>query len=508
MNTADYLLEHGEDDDLAILTSSARYTYRELRRAVNQLAHQLACAGIQCGQRVGLLAENSFFWAAAYLATLKLGAVSVPFSTVSTVEDFQRKERFLRCQAMFIDRKSRRKFDEGLLPGLALVTEEQMDPSAASTAEVASIPVDPDQDAALMLTSGTTALPRAVRITHRNLQANTTSIVEYLELGRDDRILVVLPFFYCFGTSLLHTHLRVGGSMALCNTFAYPETALNMLEEQSCTGIAGVPSTYQTLLRNTSFARRSFPALKKIQQAGGKLPKVMIEELANAAPGAQVYVMYGQTEATARLSYLPPHLLREKLGSIGRGIPGVELRVVNESGDEVRPGEIGEIIARGDNISPGYVDDPEGTAAKFRDGWLWTGDLATIDEDGFIFITDRKSDFIKVLGHRVSSQEIEAKIQEIPEVIAAAAIGQPDETQGEAIHVFLALKTGSGLRAEEILEYCQKHFARHMVPKAITILPRLPVNAHGKVVKAQLREQLLKKPDQPEIVMGNDLKKM
>ena len=268
-----------------------------------------------------------------------------------------------------------------------------------------------------MLTSGTTARPRAVRVTHRNIQANTNSIIEYLALDHRERILVILPFYYCFGTSLLHTHLRVGGSLALCNTFAYPETALDMIDATHSTGFAGVPSTYQTLLRNTSFPKRGLKSLKKVQQAGGKLPVVFIQELRDALPEAQVFVMYGQTEATARLSYLSPSLLDEKMGSIGRGIPGVELRVVSEEDQLVKPGEVGEIIATGDNISPGYYKDPGATAEKFIGGSLRTGDLAKVDEEGFIYIVDRKSDFIKSLGHRVSSQEIEARILQLPEVV-------------------------------------------------------------------------------------------
>ena len=248
-----------------------------------------------------------------------------------------------------------------------------------------------------MFTSGTTAKPRAVRITHRNIQANTSSIIEYLDLSADDRMLAILQFYYCFGASLLHTHLRVGGSLALANSFVYPEVVLDLMVAAECTGFAGVPSTYQTLLRNSTFPKRQIQSLRKVQQAGGKLQTVLIQELVQAVPNGQVYVMYGQTEATARLSYLPPELLKTKLGSIGRGIPGVTLRVMNESGTEINPGEVGEIYAWGDNVSPGYLDDPEASAQKFVDGVLHTGDLATVDEDGFIYVVDRKADFIKVL---------------------------------------------------------------------------------------------------------------
>jgi acyl-CoA synthetase (AMP-forming)/AMP-acid ligase II len=229
-------------------------------------------------------------------------------------------------------------------------------------------------------------------------------------------------------------------------------------------------------------------SLKKVQQAGGKLPTVFIEELIAAVPHAQVFVMYGQTEATARLSYLPPEMLDTKLGSIGKGIPGVTLRVLAESGEPVAPGKVGEIVATGDNISPGYLDDPEASAEKFIDGALYTGDLATVDEDGYIFIVDRKSDFIKSLGHRVSSQEVEAKILQIPEVISAAAIGVPDDLAGEAIKVFVVLQKKAEITPDFILAHCRKTMARHMVPKEIVILDKLPMNAHGKFVKSALRE--------------------
>ncbi len=166
--------------------------------------------------------------------------------------------------------------------------------------------------------------------------------------------------------------------------------------------------------------------------------------------------MYGQTEATARLSYLPPGLLSTKLGSIGKGIPGVTLSVVGEEdGQPVKPGEIGEIIASGDNISPGYYKDPEASQGKFKKGILYTGDLATVDEEGYIYIVDRKSDFIKSYGNRISSYEIETCVLQIPDVVAAAAIGVPDERAGEKIKVFVILSSKSAMMAENIMEHCR-----------------------------------------------------
>jgi acyl-coenzyme A synthetase/AMP-(fatty) acid ligase len=227
--------------------------------------------------------------------------------------------------------------------------------------------------------------------------------------------------------------------------------------------------------------------LRLIQQAGGKLHDVLIKELITAKPNVKIFVMYGQTEATARLSYLPPDLLPVKLGSIGRGIPGVELRVLGEDGNPVGSGEVGEIVARGDNISPGYFHDPESSAEKFFDGALRTGDLATVDKEGYISIVDRKDDFIKTWGYRVSSQEVESCVLQLPDVVSAAAVGVPDIQSGEAIHVFATLRPRAELTPDAIQAHCRGCLAKHMVPKVVRIIGTMPLNTNGKIVKSELR---------------------
>jgi long-chain acyl-CoA synthetase len=228
-----------------------------------------------------------------------------------------------------------------------------------------------------------------------------------------------------------------------------------------------------------------------VQQAGGKLSAMLIQELQAALPEAYIYVMYGQTEATARFSYLPPALLPSKLGSIGRGIPGVELRVVNESGAEVLPGEVAEILARGDSICPGYWNDAEATAERFPDGVLHTSDLAMIDEDGCLYVVDRKSDFIKCYGYRVSSLQVETCLQELPEVVNAAVVGVTDLARGEAIVAFVTSHSRTCLEPEDILAHCARRLACHMVPKTVFIEDRLPMNSQGKVMKTELRRRAL-----------------
>ncbi len=491
MNIADYLLEHGDDQKVAIIFEDGQSTYADIRHAAAQVALLLQRQGIGAGDSVGLLGANSLFWVASYLAIMKLGAVAVPFSTMAMPEEVQAQLAFSGCRAACLQNRYHGRYESAFPAGLPLLMDDCLDP--ASPADWKSLPYNSDFDegreAALMFTSGTTQSPRAVRISHRNIRANTDSIIEYLELDENERIMVILPFYYCFGTSLLHTHLRVNGSMVVSNGFTFPEKVLDLMEQHGCTGIAGVPSTYQTFIRNTTMARRPMTTLRKVQQAGGKLPAVQIKELVEMLPNAHIYTMYGQTEATARLSYLPPHLLDTKLGSIGKGIPGVELRVVNEAGDPVQPGEVGEIWARGENISEGYLNDPGASGEKFIDGVLHTGDLATVDEDGFIFVVDRKADFIKSYGYRVSSQQVEDCVLALQDVVAAAAVGEPDAMRGEAIVVFVTLREDSVLQPDAIIAHCRGKLARHMWPKRVEVLDSLPLSAQGKVLKSELRKR-------------------
>ena len=251
--------------------------------------------------------------------------------------------------------------------------------------------------------------------------------------------MTVLPFYYCFGTSLLHTHLMAGGSLVLNNRFLFPEKVLDEMDETPCTGLAGVPATYQILLRKTTFAQRRFPALRWFQQAGGRLPNPIIREIREAFPAVKFFVMYGQTEATARLSYLPPERLDDKIGSIGRGLPHTRLEVLRPDGAAVQPGsdEVGEIVVSGENVTLGYWGDPDETQRFFRDGRLFTGDMARVDADGFLFLVERARDFIKPLGHRVSPKEIEEVLAEMPEVVEAAVVGAPNDLWGEAVRAFV-----------------------------------------------------------------------
>lgn len=500
-NVARFLLGQKQEDKVALEVLSGNYTYRELGAVTQSVAFYLHSVGGQKGDRVLLLSDNSFFWVAAYLGTLRAGLVSVPLSLDILAQDLEYILVSTESHIAFLQSRVAAKY-RTCLTDIHVVTDRDMDamPSVASQTTFADLqllgdgrqesedPVEPDDLAALMFTSGSTGRPRGVMISHANIMANTESIIQYLVLSAADRIMTVLPFHYCFGASLLHTHLRVSGTLVLENRFLYPEKVLQRMNDSQCTGFAGVPSHFQILLRNSSLKEKRLPHLRYVQQAGGHLSPNFVRELHNALPGTLIFVMYGQTEATARLSYLPPSCLETKMGSIGKGIPGVTLHVVNDLGAPVRPGEVGEIMAKGENIAQGYWRAPEESALVFRDGLLYTGDLATVDEDGFIYVKDRARDFLKCAGTRVSSRQIEDLLLEFEDVMEAAVIGMPDDILGEAVIAFIVPRSHhhAGV-VEHLHSFCKLRMPPQLVPKQIVGLETLPKNSAGKVLKQQLK---------------------
>ncbi|MCU0364180.1 MAG: AMP-binding protein [Ignavibacteriaceae bacterium] len=357
--------------------------------------------------------------------------------------------------------------------------------STSLTNEPVSGKFDDNRLAQILFTSGSTGLPKGVMLSHRNLISNTESIVEYLKLTSNDIIEVVLPFYYCYGLSLLHTHLRAGGSVVLNNNFVFLGSVLDDIDKYKCTGFAGVPSHYQILLRKSkSFKKSEFPSLRYFTQAGGKLHNVFIQELIEAFPQKKFFVMYGQTEATARLSYLPPEMLSNKLGSIGKGIPNVILDVFNKNDQQVEVGEVGEIVAKGDNVMLGYLNDPESNKRTIRNGWLHTGDMAKKDEDGYIYLVAREKEIIKVGGKRISPKEIEEVIVSIPEVVDCTIEGVYDEILSEAIKAIIVLtdKTDEEKAKEKILATCRNKLVLYKIPSIIEFKKKLDVNLAGKKV--------------------------
>jgi long-chain acyl-CoA synthetase len=501
MNLCEYFLDRKPAAAPALLTLTGAHTYGDLSRAASNIARFLTSSGGRKGDRILILAENELFWVAAYLGSLRAGLVAVPLPISISERDFESiiasagptfafvQWRFWSQyrQALAATRTIVDVLPQGTTPaGLThFATLNTTVPGVFSATEMAG-----DDLAALMFTSGSTGSPRGVMVSTNNIIANTESIIQYLGLTPADRILDVLPFHYCFGASLLHTHLRVGGSIVVEPRFMYVEKVLERLADTDCTGFAGVPSHYQILLRKSSLAKRHFPKLRYVQQAGGHLAPTFVAQLQDALPKTRIYLMYGQTEATARLSYLPPDKLDAKRGSAGIAIPGVTLSVLDERGNNLPAGSVGEIVAEGYSVALGYWQDEDATSKKFRHGKLHTGDLGKLDSDGFLFIVDRAGDFLKCGGKRVSCRTIEDALLECELVVEAAVVPMPDDTLGEAVKAFVVPRDRRGIPIDKgVQAFCCAHLPLALVPKEIVIVDKLPKNSSGKVMKHLLSQE-------------------
>jgi acyl-CoA synthetase (AMP-forming)/AMP-acid ligase II len=490
MNFVSYLLEKNRGpENLFILGDHGTLTYAEfIRKLVNMSSFIYNRFGSR--KKILLMAGNTPFFIISYLSIISSGNIAVLVETRISKNDLKSIIDTSSLSAAFVQDKYCHYFEDSP----SVIMSETILAEAGDKEFFLHPPpgVQGDDIAVIIFTSGSTGTKKGVMLTHKNLIANTGSIIEYLGLDETDRMCVVLPFFYCYGASLLHTHLRAGGSIVL-NQKPFLGSVINDIDTYQCTGFAGVPSTYQILINKTRFLQQKFPSLRYFTQAGGQLPNRYIKILTEHFPEKKLYVMYGATEATARLSYLPPELVTTKMGSIGKGIPGVTLAVLDQNGQAVKPSEIGEIAAQGDNIMKGYYNDPEGTEAVLKNGWLYTGDLATIDDDGFIYVVGRSKNIIKSGGYRISPNEIENEILSLEKFKGCVVFGIPDEIMGEAVVAVIQAPDTldqHDLR-REIVAYCNQRLPSYKVPKKIYFIDEFPLNSSNKMDLAALKEIVL-----------------
>lgn len=487
-------------DAPAIVERTGTQNYGELNRHANQISHLLAAHGVRRGDRVLLALENSATWVSCYFGILKAGAVVVPLPHGDRSDRLRHAIADATPAACFVD--ARMAGAVMSMPGARNVFAAGARPAEDRTASLpleqalTAMPVhEPHRQAidldlaAIIYTSGSTGAPRGVMLSHLNLRANTESIVEYLRLSGADRVMAVLPFYYVYGLSLLNTHVFAGGSVVIENRFAYPAAMLKRMQEQAVTGFAGVPSTFAFLLHRSPIASMRFPALRYVTQAGGPMAPAHIREWRRVMPEVPFFVMYGATEAGARLAFLDPAELERRPGSIGKAIPNVELHIVTEGGREAAPGEVGELVARGSNISSGYWNDTEATRAAFGLDGYRTGDLAYADEDGFLYLVGRRNDMLKVGAHRVGAKEIEDVISECPEIHEVAVVAEAHDLLGEVPVAFVTPRNGP-VDAAAVLTFCRTRLPEYKVPARLLVRSDLPKSGAGKVDKRQLRESL------------------
>ncbi len=482
-------------DKAALVSAAATMTWAELDRAVDELAAGLSRAGHTHGARVGLALGNTLEFAVAYFATLRADAVAVPLNPQNTVDELVHQladsgARLVVCSAAAAPAACEAAARLDRPPTVATAGPEES-PSGAipldRLRDAAAGPVRPHRGAedlaVLLYTSGTTGRPRAAMLSHRALLANLEQLarLEHAVAGPDDVVLLVLPLFHVYGLNgALGTVVREGATGVLVDRFD-PVDTLATIRERGVTNIVGAPPMYVawSMLADLGDAFRS---VRVAVSGSAPLPPAVLEAFERAT-GHPVYEGYGLTEAapvvtTTRVSGTP------KPGSIGRAIPGVELRLVADDGGPPEDGDPGEIVIRGANLFSGYW--PDGQGGPDADGWFRTGDVAYADADGDLFIVDRLRDLIIVSGFNVYPREVEDVLAAHPAVAEVAVVGVPHPYTGESVKALVVVNEGARVTPEELIDHAAASLARFKCPTVVELVDELPHSGPGKIAKGRL----------------------
>jgi acyl-CoA synthetase (AMP-forming)/AMP-acid ligase II len=478
-NFAGRLLQRlGESSSLIDAATGQTFSGRELPSLVVGFAAGFLSAELRTGDRLliscGLIPSSTL----AYLGAMYAGLTPVLVD-----------ERMLATSGEMIFTKARAKAvwtAKGVRWDWAeqnRVVQIQGNFNACSADSLQPSPVAENDLAVLMPTSGSTGAPRLVMVSHGNLRANTEAIIRSQSLGTDEKAMLVMPVSYCFGASVMHTHLYQGGGVVFDSRFMFPDKVLRAINTYGCTTFAGVPSVYNILLRRSNLRSIPLPGLRRFLQAGGALAPDCVREICNIVPTAEFFSMYGQTEATARISCMRVSRSGEKLGGVGPPLDNLKIRIADEEGLEVPKGQIGEVQVHGPSICSGYFDDSTPEERKFTNGWLRTGDLGSCDDEGCLWIKGRTDDFFKIRGLRISAGEVERKVAAVAGVYECAALAVPHPEAGEALALFIVADHGSS----GLLDRVRQTLPPQWTIASVILVAQLPKTDNGKIARSQLR---------------------
>ncbi|HEY3355627.1 MAG TPA: AMP-binding protein [Polyangia bacterium] len=501
-----------EPDHVALIVGEERITYGELDARVSRCAAAFAAAGLLPRDRIAIQLPNSIDTVVTIFGAARAGAAFLVLHP-STKPD-KLAYVLANCAAKaFVSRDAELRFlgeVRAEVPTLGPVFTVGQGPLPDSAGEqvyrfadaLAAAPDRPprtprvDLDlAALIYTSGSTGKPKGVMHTHGSLRAATLAVVEYLENTRDDVCLDVLPLSFGYGLIQVLCAACAGATVVLERGFSFAFPIIEAIMKHRVTGFAGVPTIYALLLELRELEKHDLSSLRYYTNAAGPLPPAHMDRLRQVFPRARLYSMYGQTECI-RSSFLPPDELDRRPRSVGKGIPNQEHWVENEDGRPVQPGEVGELVIRGAHVMRGYWAAPEATAKVLKPGRYpgevvyYSGDLFTVDEDGFLFFVSRKDDIIKCRGEKVAPREVENVLHAHPAVLEAAVIGVPDPILGEAVKAYVVPREGATVVPKELLGYVKANLEDFMVPKEIELREALPKTPSGKVCKSDLRAEV------------------
>jgi long-chain acyl-CoA synthetase len=480
--------EHG--DRPALKLDDAVVTYEMLDEGAARVAGLLKARGLQPGDRVGIMLPNVPYFGLAYYGVLRAGGVVVPMNVLLKAREVKFYLSDSGAEHIFAWHDFLTDAEEGAREAGAEVIAvkpgefERLLAEAPPQAE--DVPREASDTAVILYTSGTTGTPKGAELTHANMLDNCRyGAVELIDVSERDVFLGALPLFHSFGqTCCLNAAVRAGACLNLIPRFD-PGKALEIIERDKVTLFDGVPTMYHAMLNHPDRERYDISCLRMCVSGGSAMPVEVLRAFEEAF-GCIILEGYGLSETSPVASFNHPDRER-KPGSIGTPITGVAMKVVDDEGNDVPRGEVGEIVIRGHNVMKSYWNRPDATAEVLRDGWLRTGDMATVDDDGYFFIVDRKKDMIIRGGYNVYPREIEEVLYEHPGVLEAAVIAVPDQALGEEVGAAVVRRGGSDADAEEIREFVKERVAAYKYPRHVWFTDELPKGATGKVLKREIR---------------------
>ena len=477
-------------DRPAMRLDDAEMNYGVLEEATKRMAGILRERGIEPGDRVAIMLPNVPHFAIAYFGALRAGAVVVPMNVLLKGREVEFYLRDPEAKALIAWHGFAEAAQEGASATgveLLLVEPTEFQQTLMGAQPLAETAERADDDVAVILyTSGTTGTPKGAQLTHGNLATNTQVVLDHLiQIDEHDVILGALPLFHAFGqTCAMNVAVRAGACLDLIPRFDAGK-ALEVIDRDGVTVFEGVPTMYHGLLNHPERESFDTSSLRLCISGGAALPVEVLRSFEEAF-GCKILEGYGLSETSPVASFNHPDRER-KPGSIGTPIAGVEMRTVDADGNEVPQGEVGEIAIRGHNVMKGYWRKPEATAEVMRDGWFHTGDMATVDEDGYFFIVDRKKDMIIRGGYNVYPREIEEVLYEHPAVSECAVVGVKDEKLGEEVGAAVVLRPGVEATEDELRDHVKAQVAAYKYPRVIWFLDELPKGPTGKILKREIK---------------------
>lgn len=506
-NTLGDLLARTRDRDpgkLAISYQDHRLTYAELDDMVNQTAHGFLERGIEKGDMITVMSRNSLDFVVVNFALARVGAVMIPINYMLSVEDVQYILEHAEVSGYIASEEFATVLDKSV-GELEIKHRYLMDVAdkkdELSNWELLSVlrkgqPTDfveariADDDLAHVLyTSGTESRPKGVMLTHKSLVSEYVSCIVDGKMEARDIAIHALPLYH---SAQLHVFLGPSvyiGSSGIVLGAASPEVILKTIEEEGATQLFCPPTVWIALLRHADFDKRDLSSLEKCYYGAAIMPREILKELAERLPNAKFWNFYGQTEVAPLATALQPEDQLRKLGSAGKASLNVQTKIVDDDDNEVPRNEIGEIVHRTPHTMKGYLHDPEKTAEAFRGGWLHSGDLGVMDDEGYVTIVDRKKDMINTGGVNVSSREVEETIYQLDGVAEVAVVSIPDAYWIEAVTAIIVLKDGANVTKDDVTRFCKSKLSTFKVPKYVDFADSLPKNPSGKVLKRALRDQ-------------------